>query len=235
VKQLWVAVRTSPEIATVIGLGSLLALLLKVVWLNFVPAVFLHAAEVGLVFEAFLVGNLSAYIFFIVTVQLPVITDRGRLATPVLRGAESVANRVWGFLQMLSNAQTPGILERETVTLATVASLFDGVQASATAPMLENVFGTGQTWPGALILHQKQCKAAIDDVWRFGRFLEADLIELISEIERSYQPDPTHVALLERGGTWEGSMKGFAPNYYRSYELARSLDAYCARFRREYA
>lgn len=233
-KQLWVAVRTSPDVATVIGVASLLALLIKVAWFNFLPPVFPHAAEVGLVFEAFLIGNLSAYVFFIVTVQLPVVSDRRLLAKPVLHGAQSVANAVWGFLQMLSNAQTPGILERETVTLETVTSLFARVQANDNAPMRDGAFGKDQTWTGALILHQKWCKAAIDDVWRFGRFLEADLIELISDIERSYEPDPTYVALLERGGTWTGSMEGFAQGYYRSYELARSLDAYCARFRKEY-
>jgi hypothetical protein len=234
VKQLWVAVRTSPDVATVIGVASLLALLVKVAWFNFLPPVFPHAVEVGLVFEGLLIGNLSAYIFFIVTVQLPVVSDRTRLAKPVLYGAESVANGVWGFLQMLSNAQTPGIVKRETVTLETVTSLFARVNANDIAPMLDGLYGKDQPWPGALILHQKQCKAAIDDVWRFGRFLESDLIELISEIERSYEADPTYVTLLERGATWPDSMEGFAQGYYRSYELARSLDAYCARFRKEY-
>lgn len=234
VKQLWAAVRTSPAVATVIGVGSLLALLVKVAWFNLLPPVFPHASEVGLVFEALLVGNLSAYIFFVVTVQLPIVSDRRLLAAPVLHGAESVANRICGFLQMLSNAQKPGILARDTVTLEMVKSLFAHVSADAIAPMRDGVFGKDQTWPGALILHQKQCKAAIDDVWRFGRFLETELVELISDIERSYEPDPTHVALLERGATWTGSMEGFAARYYRSYELARSLDTYCARFRKEY-
>ena len=69
-KSLVAAIRTSPLAASLLGVGSLALLVIKLMWLDYLPPAFAHAHELGVLAEGFLIANVSAYIFFIRPLQL---------------------------------------------------------------------------------------------------------------------------------------------------------------------
>ena len=95
-KPMMAAILTTPLAASVLAGASPVLLVLKVTWLNFAEPLFPHAQEFRGIVEAFLIANVSAYIFFVLAVQLPIVVEKWTLAQPIMRRSEVAANRVQG-------------------------------------------------------------------------------------------------------------------------------------------
>jgi hypothetical protein len=234
-KLMTAAIKTSPLAASVLGGASLVLLVLKVAWLNFVDPLFPHAQELGVIAEGFLIANVSAYIFFVLAVQLPIVVEKWKLAEPIMRRSELAANRVQGFLQMIAGSQNKGLLIPDEVTIETVERLFASVSPNANAPMIKDIHSPQLSWLGAMVAHQQQCKDAIHDVWRFARFLDADLILLLDKLDEAFQTDTMILEMLRPGVILQfDNLLGWVGQYYNCYDLARDLENYCAEFRATY-
>lgn len=234
-KAMTAAIQTTPLAASVLGGASLVLLVLKVTWLNFVEPLFPHAQELGVIVEAFLIANVSAYIFFVLAVQLPIVVEKWTLAQPIMRRSELAANRVQGFLQTIAGSQNKGLLIPDEITIETVKELFASVSPTAIAPMIKDIHSPQLSWLGAMAAHQQQCKEVIDDVWRFSRFLDADLVLLLDQLDKAFETDEMILEMLRPGVILQfDNLVGWAERYYRSYECAAKLENYCAKFRATY-
>ena len=234
-KSLIASIRTCPPAVTAASLGSLVFLIAKVVWLNQLPAPFALAPSLGLLVEGLLSATVAAYLFFIISVQLPHVLERQHLGAFIVDRAESVANGVMGFLQMIAGSTAGGILDQQTVDLDVVNELFSRVSPNANAPMSKGWQSPPLSWLSAMARHDELRAEASDRLLQLGRFLDSELIALLHAIENSRHSAGMRSArehILTFGGTiTDPDLKTWAENYYESFEMARRLRDYCKRFR----
>jgi hypothetical protein len=245
-KSLIASIRTCPRAVTAVSLGSLALLMVKTVWLNQLPARFALAPSLGLLVEGLLSATVAAYLFFILSVQLPQVLERQLLGAFIVDRAESVANGVMGFLQMIAGSTAPaetdnhivlrgGLLDQQTVDLGVVNTLFSRVSPNADAPMAKDWQSPPLSWLAAMARHDVLRAEASDRLLQLGRFLDSELIALLHAIENSRHSAGMRSVredILTFGGTLTNQdLKTWAANYYESYELARRLREYSKRFR----
>ncbi len=237
-KSIIAAIRTCPRAVTAVSFGSLALLIVKTVWLNQLPAAFSHAPALGLLVEGLLGATVAAYLFFIISVQLPQVLERQHLGAFIVDRAESVANRVEGFLQMISGSTGGGLLEQQTVDLDVVNELFSRVSPNANAPMSKDWQSPPLSWLAAMARHDELRAEASDRLLQLGRFLDSELVALLHAIEssrhsagmRSVRED----ILTFTGTITNEDLTAWSSNYYESYQLATDLREYCQRFRAIY-
>ncbi len=237
-RQLWSALRTTPAAITWVGWGCLVVLLVKLWWLNDIPALFNRAPDLGLLVENLLAATVAAYIFFVISFQLPQVVERNRIGPGLARLLEGASNGVMGFLQMIRGATSGGLLVPEAVTLESVESLFQSVSPNLPAPMVRDPLSPRLNWLEAMAEHDTQCRGYIRQTTRYARFLDADLVALLDAIEFS-----RHVAAMKtvreyvlRAGApiYNPDLTAWAENYYECYDAARKVHAYAVEYRRTY-
>jgi hypothetical protein len=235
VKILFLAFRTCPAVVTWFGASSLLILLLQVLWLDTIPGAFPQASQIGTVVEGLLAANIAAYIFFMISYQLPQVIEKADVAQTIAQLSERVANRVTGFLQMIKGSTGGGLLDPESVARSDVEDLFRLVSPSKHAPMLRSAFGPPLSWAAAMALHDEQCNEYIDRIWRFARFLDSELIAMLNEIENSPHAagmkDVRELMIRSESTVTNPDLSVWAANYWACYETARRLAKYTATYR----
>ena len=85
-------------------------LLVKLLWLNDIPASFNKAPDLGLLMENLLAATVAAYIFFVISYQLPQVVEQNRIGPEITSLLDGTSNRVTGFLQMVSGATSGTLL-----------------------------------------------------------------------------------------------------------------------------
>ena len=233
------AIRTCPPAVTVVSVGSLALLIVKTVWLNQLPAAFSLAPSLGLLVEGLLSATVAAYLFFIVSVQLPQVLERQLLSAFVLDRAELVANCVMGFLQTIYGSTTDKeLMDQQTVDLDVVNELFSRVSPNANAPVSVGWQSAHPSWLATMARDDEFRAQASDRLLQLGRFLDSELIALLHAIESSPHSEAMREVreeILTRGGiVGNEDLKTWSANYYESYRLARSLREYCKRFKNLY-
>jgi hypothetical protein len=183
-------------------------------------------------------ANMAGYIFFVVSFQLPQVIERRRLIKVVARLLDLTANRVTGFLQMLSTQLGRGRVEIERVTLSEVKEMFGSVSPKAVAPMVPDYFSARVGWLAAMALHDEQCLAYIAKLWRYSRFFDADVVGLLDNIEFSAHSEAMREArqfqLRDPESMGNPNMASWASNYFEAYDFARQLIHYTTEYRRLY-
>ncbi len=231
------AIRTSPVAVSWFGIGSLVLLLIKIVWLNSLPAAFPFAPSLGTLVDGLLGANVAAYIFFIISFQLPLVIERRHVGSTVMKLADGIANRVTNFLQMIAESTGQGILNSKTVSRELVNHLFQGVSPNGLAPMARSALEPRVSWLGAMALHDEQCLDSINRLWRHARFLDSKLVSLVNEIEFSRHSAGMRSCrqyTLRPGAIQHSDLLAWADNYYDCYDSARRLEEYCEEYRSTY-
>jgi hypothetical protein len=88
-----------------------------------------------------------------------------------------------------------------------------------------------------MALQEQWCQAEITELWRLQRFLEAQLVAIVSEIELSRHAagmKDVREKMMLRGNLTNTDMSAWFPNYWQCYEYARELERYIQRFRVSY-
>ena len=232
------SIRTCPTVVSAVSLGSLVLLLIKTIWLNQISASFALAPSLGLLVEGILSATVAAYIFFILSVQFPQVLERKKLGAFIVARADSVANGVMGFLQMVAGSTGGGLLDQQKVDIEKVNELFSRVSPDADAPMARDWRSPALSWLAAMARHDELRIEQNDRLLQFGRFLDSELIALLYEIENSRHAHGMRSARelqLTIGGRMKNKdLLAWAENYYECYQIARRLTEYCERFRRIY-
>jgi hypothetical protein len=229
------AIRSCPPFVTWFGVGSLLLLLIQVLWFDTIPEIFPQASAIGTVVEALLGANVAAYIFFVISYQLPQVIERNRVGPTIADLVDRVANGVMGFLQMIQGSTGGGLLNPSEVDSKQVEIIFAKVRPSDPAPMARSALDPTLSWIGAMALHDEQCVNNIVRVWRFSRFLDSELVALLNEIEFSRHSagmkDVREYHLRPGMQNTNSNLLAWADNYWECYESARRLAQYSLKFR----
>lgn len=245
------AIRSCPRFLNWLLILSLLGLLVKILWLDSIPAFFPKATELGSLMDNILIANVAGYLFFILSSEVPKVIEKRNNAQDISYWAESAANRITGFLQMAYyfnkalHPTSPDILAINSVDLPLVKHVFALVNPTALSPMNEGLLNgkmsSALNWLEAMAKHDLQCLEFIAKLWRISPFIESELSSLMLRIENSSHTAgmksarEIEIPLMQTGATLQNqNLSSWAENYYESYEIARQIFFYCKQYRESY-
>jgi NADH:ubiquinone oxidoreductase subunit K len=76
----WIALRTTPRILWAIGIAGLVYLLTKIFIFDSIPEIYCRAVEVGHVAQDLVEATIAALIFFVFSIQLPIVLNSSESA-----------------------------------------------------------------------------------------------------------------------------------------------------------
>jgi hypothetical protein len=239
-RELRAAVRTTPRAVSWVTALSLLILLGKIIFLNSMPAPFPSAHDLGLVVEALLGANVAAYVFFIISCQLPKIMEKQRVGAPIVQLAERAADAVLRFPATVAAACLP---QSDVVgfiswgTAEGLESLFDGVRANAHSTSI-NIELEPLSWFEGMIDAFRECRSVIEELWRYAPFIDADLASRLHNLRFSdywrNMEEWIELTAVKNRTLEDMSLKSWSRHYFIGYRRAVELKRFCAEFRRLY-
>ena len=184
------AILTTPRVVTAISGGSLLVLLIKILWLDNVPAVFPYATDLGLLVENICAATVAAYLFFLISIQVPQVREQQRLGPTIIRLTSEVADSMVFFLRMVRNAAAPELVGTETafgaVTQKLITEWFEKLSPADPSPLLADTHSSQRlNWLQVMLHQDAQCHSRIEKVWRYSKFIESELARLLDSIDSS--------------------------------------------------
>lgn len=188
---------STPALANWIGLFTTVVWVIKAVWFDHVHELFPGANDVGRVFEGFLSAVLAGYVFYILFALLPEHQARGRLA-PFIRSKTSrivgdcmqvlhETNRNSGAELTLASATMEGVLKSFSDVDTTKRPNMVGVQGGSYVPV---------TWIRYLSNQQDRTQSTIRNLFEQSRYVEAELVSILAEIDNSSYINAVKMAAL---------------------------------------
>lgn len=222
-KVLTAAFLTTPLIITVVGLGCLAVLLVKILWLNFLPELFPRASVIGDLVENILAATVAAYVFFVISYQVPQVIERRRIGRSIVQLAYSVSRNVYGIYISMCD---PPEIRLNDVTVDTVLERFRSVPPNAPS----RIMGPNMRpliWIQVLIDYTNRFCDDISKTWRYSRFIDPELAALLDGLEfSSFTRQMQSIAGLS-AKVGNPSLEVWATAYFECYEHARALAMYC--------
>jgi hypothetical protein len=233
--------RTTPPVVNwVFGL-SLTVLLAKILWLNAMPEQFRYGYELGQLAENVLAAIVAAYIFFMISYQLPLVLERKAVGPTIVMLADQVIKSVLGFLHQVNyslNARNGIATVPSPVTEQLVSELFAKISPNGASPVWERRTLAIVSWLDVMIDQTLQCREHIDQVWRYSRFIDPELAAVLEDIRFSQHARSLSSLQEIRGLTTNevgnDNMLVWAGAYFRYYQDGLRLQEYCIRFRARY-
>ena len=227
--ELTAAVRTTPAAVNSLAVVALLILVAKILCLDSLPEIFPNAADFGHQFEELLNAVIAAWIFFIISYQVPQAIERMRVGRAMVRLSYSVSSAVYQIYVLLGDPN----VDLTKVDLALVKERFERAAPNASSPILSVATLQPLTWLQVLISQKDLYCEYIDAVWRYDRFVEAELAELLDRIQ--FSSFSRQMDLIRHAGKMgNGNLGVWSSAYSDCFVAARDLAAYCDRYRSIY-
>lgn len=187
---LWAALRTTPGVVTAISALSLFILLVKMLWLNDLPPAFPYATDLGLLVENVAAATIAAFLFFLISFQVPQVMEQRRLGPTIVRLSSNVVDSLAFCLRMIRNAAAPEFSGTELVlgkvTMDSLKTWFAKLAPTDASPLAADVMASQRfSWIQVLMHQEAQCRSGIERVWRYSRFIEPELASLLEAIDSS--------------------------------------------------
>lgn len=224
------AVRSCPRWVNTLSWGSLTALVMKAVLLDHLRAPFPIFAALSPLADNLLASNFAAYVFLVVSVQIPALRDKRHLGPILDDDLKSIAHASVGFLTGLAYAkkvQLPTVVTKDAVDALFAQTDPNGPSVVATKPPNSRVVN----WLEAMAKHYEWAAPSIARARLHSRYLDAELLRLLSDIEDApileSLRDTLHMATT--GAVLQNTtMSAWAPNFWTRFELEQRLTAYRA-------
>jgi hypothetical protein len=174
--------RTANRAASISFLTSLIALLVKVIFLNPIPASTPQIYDLGLVADSLLTSIVGSYIFYLLVVHLKETEDKKMLA-PYLK---SKANSLVGKCEMLLiriGQRSERSLELSNLKLEDLSYALSKFNLLSDAPHMVGAFQSN--WSLFFDYHEDYSKNDISDLLGKMIFLDAEFIKLVLALEES--------------------------------------------------
>ncbi len=174
--------RTANRAASISCLISLIALVVKVIFLNPISAATPQIYDLGVLADAVLTSIVGSYIFYILVVHLKETEDKKTLA-PYLR---SKANALVGKCEMLvtrigQSSNHP--LNLSTLKLNDLSYSLSKINLRGDAPHMVGAYQSN--WSLFFDYHEEYSKNDISDLLGKMTFLDAEFIKLVLALEDS--------------------------------------------------
>jgi hypothetical protein len=176
-RNVWIAMRTTPSALWWIASGVLAFLFAKIYIFDYIPEAFPKAIEVGRLAQNLGEATLAALIFFIFSYQLPSVVEQKRVGRTLIRLLESVVSLVTQPIERVyAVIERPdlGQLDFASVTETMILSYFERVDCA-----------TISDWLTSLTESDQKCREIINQLWRYSRFVDSEIFGLLSELELS--------------------------------------------------
>lgn len=240
---LWTAISTTPTVVNWLALAALAVLLLKVLWLNGIPEPFTHGYELGQLVENVLAAIIAAYVFFMISYQLPQILERRAVGPSMLTLMVRIYQHVLNILPIMNHylhgRDNP---VPQPVTFDVIKEMFARIGPNNRS-FVNDSRGRWRTWFGYMVDEGASCIEAVDQVWRYARYIDAELAGLLDDVRLSQHAanissmKEYRAAVIDDSTlnvTEFGDLSPFAWSYSQCYQAALALQAYCTRFREMY-
>jgi hypothetical protein len=186
----WIALKTTPRILWVIGAAGLAYLLAKIYVFDSMPEIFSRALEIGHVAQDLVEATLAALIFFVVSIQLPLVLEQQRVGPAMYGRVDKVVGKVLEAFNHPYRERpghpVSGALALKDITLELVTQVFYDIDPNAHCTlMFDKATKKHATWIRAFAIKDEKCQEIIGEVWRYGRFLDTEIAALLSEIQAS--------------------------------------------------
>jgi hypothetical protein len=233
----WIALRTTPRILWVIGAVGLAYLLAKIYIFDSIPEIFSRAFEVGRVAQDLVEATLAALIFFVVSIQLPLVLEQQRVGPAMYGRVDRIVGRVLEAFNRPYRERpghpVPSALAFKDITLELVTQVFGDIDPNAhCTSMLDKTTMKHATWIRAFAITDEKCQEIIDEVWRYGRFLDTEIAALLSEMQAS-----SYSQLLKSmsgTGIYGANLRFFAGEYFSILGTALRLARCAEKLRKRY-
>jgi hypothetical protein len=213
-RNIWVAMRTTPLALWLIAVGLLAFLFAKIYRFDSVPELFDHAYEVGRLSQDLSVATLAAFIFFIVSYQLPFVIEQQRVGPHVIDFLRKIADLVKQPIREIhtmvegENAK----LADEDVTLDVIVKYFKGISI----PKVD-------FWLAKFTETEDKSREYIAAVWRYSRFIDSAVLSVLSKLELSGYPKNLPMYRKVHGPNSGGGLDFLAADYHWQFKLAVQL------------
>lgn len=228
------AIRSSPIWITSLAWGSFVLLVVKLLFLDGIPAPVPAFATLSKLGDDLLTANVAAYLFFLFSVQIPLVHNKVQLGALLDAELATVAHGTTGFLTMLAYSQGQHL--EQPITRQTVDDMFAKADPKAPSLMSSGVPDLRTlNWLQAMARHLELTRPAIERTLRQGRYLDADLFRLLNDIEAAPIVESLRDTLswANAGATLQNeSLSAWAANFWDRYQLDQNLDEYRERLAR---
>jgi hypothetical protein len=228
----------TPAVVHWVACISIVVLLMKVLWLDAMPEAFSHAHELGHLTQDILVATVAAYIFFLISYQVPLVLERRAVGPTIAMLGDQVVETTMRFLVGVNyslDAKDGGASLPDPVTEEFVLKLFSKISPNAMSPIWEAGTLAIVSWLRTMMDQDLQCRSYLDQIWRYSRFIDSELAGLLEEIRFSQHSRSLNFWRGEGAGmAGNADMSAWAGAYYRYYQGALRLQEYLMRFRARY-
>jgi hypothetical protein len=182
-KELTAAIATTPTALHVVAGASLLILLAKLLWLDYEPGAFPHAEELGKLVNDLLSATLAAYLFFLISFQVPQVIERRQAGAGIVSLGYRAAEQVMAlYLETQQNQDT----SFGNLTLDDVLQRFRTLRPGDRSPVVATPMSAERlTWLHAMIACKEDLCAVIEKLWRYSKFIDSELAGLLNDLEAS--------------------------------------------------
>jgi len=231
---------TTPRVVHRVGWGSLALLILKALWLDRIPELLSGSYELGVIVQNVLSSMVAAYIFFVISYQLPLVLERIPVAPTIAMLMDQVVHQVTATLHEINfaaHSKDGSASLPSTVTEAFIMDLFSKTDPNSDSSRYNTRTMARASWLGSMMDHSARSVKYIDHLWRYSRLFESEMPALLEAIRFS-----GHIRSLDdlrdligESGRANSDMSAWASAYYRHYQLGLRLQEYGARYRARYA
>jgi hypothetical protein len=213
--------RTANRAASISFLTSLIALLVKVIFLNPIPASTPQIYDLGLVADSLLTSIVGSYIFYLLVVHLKETEDKKMLA-PYLK---SKANSLVGKCEMLLKRigqRSERSLELSNLKLEDLSYALSKFNLLSDAPHMVGAFQSN--WSLFFDYHEDYSKNDISDLLGKMIFLDPEFIKLVLALE-----DSAHMkigATLRNAFADSPNLSAYAPTLFQYCQQCFLLKKY---------
>jgi hypothetical protein len=237
ISPVWIALRTTPRILWVIGIAGLVYLLAKIYMFDSMPEIFYRAVEVGRVAQDLVEATLAALIFFVFSIQLPLVLEQRRVGPAIYGRLDYLVGTVIGVFSRPYRERpghpVPSELALKDITLKLVFEVFSDIDPNAKClSALDKKAMTHATWIRTFAIADEGCQEVVSQLWRYGRYLDPEIAAMLSEMEASaYSQMIRMMSGITIGG---GNLSVLAGAYFSIFGTAMRLAECTERLRKRY-
>lgn len=198
-------------------------LLLKILWLNKVPAIFSFASEAGEVVDRLCTSIISSYLFFIIVVHFKSEKDKESITPYVLTYVNRIVEECVSQLAAIQN-ESKISLKLDDLTKEIVKSAFAKIHPRSKTSLIIGYGNPTADWLQFMAHSQFKTIRMIEKLFIKITFLDSQLVQLLSNID-----DCTHFNIIQSSATLPVNnitLEAWSDSFFDYCLLISKLDQY---------
>jgi hypothetical protein len=221
--ELWRFLRSTPRVANLFALATLVLWLFKVLYLDSIPGPFRAAYDLGRVVEGILSSIIAAWVFYLFFALLPEEHRKSHITPFVLQSIATIVGDTNSILQEVAKASGE-ILPFGRVSERRLARAFAKVSFNSPTTMLVDLSGRHASWLEFFHMRRERTRQRIAEVKEMARYVAPDVTALILSIGHNgfftMAETTEHYAAVRR------DLGSFASEFHKYLMESRELAAW---------